>query len=76
MSNLFGSTKTVPVEPGTEPARQALTQPPVGYQTPATGYAYGETKKGLLDGTANPDSNPLASGPAQVASNTKVLVRS
>jgi hypothetical protein len=59
LGNVFGTTKVVPVEPGTEPARQALTQPPVGYQTPAAGYAYGETKKGLLDGTANPDRNPL-----------------
>ena len=60
LGNLFGTTKVAPVEPGTEPARQALTQPPVGYQTPAAGYAYGETKKGLLDGTANPDRNPLS----------------
>jgi hypothetical protein len=60
LGNLFGTTKVAPVEPGTEPARQALTQPPVGYQTPAAGYAYGETKKGLLDGTSNPDRNPLS----------------
>ena len=59
VGNLFGgSTKTVQVDPGTEPARQALTQPPVGYQTPSTNYAYGEEKKGWLDGTANPDKNP------------------
>ena len=55
-----GSTKAVPVEPGTEPARQALTQPPVGYQVPSANYAYGEEKKGWLDGTSNPDKNPLA----------------
>jgi hypothetical protein len=60
IGNLFGTTKVAPVEPGTEPARQALTQPPVGYQTPAAGYAYGEQKKGLLDGTSNPDRNPLS----------------
>ena len=60
VSNLFGGGKTVPVEPGTEPARTALTQPPAGYQTPATGYDYSEQKKGWLDGTANPDRNPLA----------------
>jgi hypothetical protein len=59
IGNLFGgSTKTVQVDPGTEPARQALTQPPVGYQTPSPSYAYGEQKKGWLDGTANPDKNP------------------
>jgi hypothetical protein len=60
VSNLFGGGKTAPIEPGTEPARTALTQPPAGYQTPATGYDYGEQKKGWLDGTANPDRNPLA----------------
>jgi hypothetical protein len=59
IGNLFGgSTKNVQVDPGTEPARQALTQPPVGYQTPSPSYAYGEQKKGWLDGTANPDKNP------------------
>jgi hypothetical protein len=59
IGNLFGgSTKNVQVDPGTEPARQALTQPPVGYQTPSANYAYGEQKKGWLDGTANPDKNP------------------
>lgn len=58
--NLFGSKKTMPVEPGTEPARTALTQPPAGYQTPAAGYDYGEEKKGWLDGQSNPDRNPLA----------------
>ncbi len=59
IGNLFGgSTKNVQVDPGTEPARQALTQPPVGYQTPSPNYAYGEQKKGLLDGTSNPDRNP------------------
>jgi hypothetical protein len=60
VSNLFGGGKTVPVEPGTEPARTALTQPPAGYQTPAAGYDYSEQKKGWLDGTSNPDRNPLA----------------
>jgi hypothetical protein len=58
--NLFGSKKTVQIEPGTEPARTALTQPPAGYQTPAAGYDYGEEKKGWLDGQSNPDRNPLA----------------
>ena len=61
VGNLFGgSVKNVQVDPGTEPARQALTQPPVGYQTPSPNYAYGEQKKGLFDGTANPDKNPLS----------------
>ncbi|MGA2055109.1 MAG: hypothetical protein ABSG88_07345 [Bradyrhizobium sp.] len=61
IGNLFGtSKKAVPVDPGTEPARQALTQPPIGYQTPSPNYAYGEEKKGLLDGTSSPDKNPLS----------------
>jgi hypothetical protein len=61
LGGLFGSSKaTVVVQPGTEPVREALTQPPVGYQTPSPSYAYGEQKKGWLDGTANPDRNPLA----------------
>lgn len=60
MSNIFGNGKMAPIEPGTEPARTALTQPPAGYQTPAAGYAYSEEKKGWLDGRSNPDRNPLA----------------
>jgi len=58
--DLFGTKKPAQIDPGTEPVRQALTQPPVGYQTPAAGYVYGEEKKGLLDGTSNPDRNPLS----------------
>jgi len=58
--DLFGTKKTVPVDPSTEPVRQALTQPPVGYQTPSASYAYGEQKRGWLDGAANPDRNPLS----------------
>jgi hypothetical protein len=61
VGDLFGSKKSAPIEPGTEPAREALTQPPVGYQTPSASYAYGEQKKGIWDGTANPDRNALAS---------------
>jgi hypothetical protein len=61
VGNLFGTSKpSATYEPGTEPARQALTEPPPGYQTPSTAYAYGEQKKGWLDGTANPDKNPLS----------------
>jgi hypothetical protein len=39
--NIFGSSKpeTAPF-PG-EPARESLTQPPTGYQTPSPSYAYG-----------------------------------
>lgn len=61
MGDWFGSSKkSALAEPGTEPAREALTQPPIGYQTPSAGYAYGEQKKSIWDGTANPDRNPLA----------------
>src|SRR5581483_8996425 len=61
IGNLFGTKGEVAnVPPGTEPAREALTQPPPGYQTPSTNYAYGLQPKGLLDGTANPDRNPLS----------------
>jgi hypothetical protein len=59
VGDLFGgSKKSAMYEPGTEPAREALTQPPIGYQTPSAGYAYGETKKSIWDGVANPDRNP------------------
>jgi hypothetical protein len=60
VGDLFGSKKTAPLEPGTEPAREALTQPPVVYQTPSASYAYGEQKRGIWDGTASPDRNALA----------------
>jgi len=61
IGNWFGgNSKTMPAEPGTEPSRQALTQPPVGYQTPSAAYAYGEQKKGWFDGVASPDRNPLS----------------
>ena len=56
---LFG-TKKADVAPGTEPAREALTQPPAGYQTPSPNYAYAPELKGLLSGESNPDRNPLA----------------
>ena len=59
LGGLFGTGKNeVVVQPGTEPVREALTQPPVGYQTPSSSYAYGVAPKGLLDGQSNPDRNP------------------
>jgi hypothetical protein len=61
LGGLFGNGKTeVVVQPGTEPVREALTQPPIGYQSPSPNYAYGVTPKGLLDGQSNPDRNPQA----------------
>ena len=61
VGSLFGSSKqTVAVQPGTEPPREALTEPPSGYQVPSPNYAYGLEPKGVWDGQANPDRNPLA----------------
>jgi hypothetical protein len=67
LGNLFGGKKTEttaaaagPAGPGSEPTREALTQPPPGYQTPSPNFPYGEEAKGLLSGQSNPDRNPLA----------------
>ena len=61
LGNLFGGkSNAVPVQPGTEPVREALTQPPVGYQTPSSSYPYGLQPRGLLDGESNPDRNPAS----------------
>jgi hypothetical protein len=62
LGNLFGSKKaeTTTLPPGTEPTRQALTQPPSGYQTPSPNYPYAVESKGFLSGEANPDRNPAA----------------
>lgn len=61
IGNLFGSKKAdanAALPPGTEPTREALTQPPSGYQTPSPNYPYGVAPKGILSGEANPDRNP------------------
>ena len=62
IGNLFGTKKTdaAAVPAGSEPTREALTQPPAGYQTPSPNYPYAPESKGLLGGEANPDRNPLA----------------
>jgi len=61
IGNLFGTKKTeLVVQPGSEPTREALTQPPAGYQTPSPNYPYAPESKGLLGGESNPDRNPLA----------------
>lgn len=59
LDNLFGK-KAVGVAPGTEPSREALTQPPVGYQTPSPNYPYAPESRGLFGGESNPDRNALA----------------
>jgi len=61
IGNLFGTKKTeLVVQPGSEPSREALTQPPAGYQTPSPNYPYAPESKGLLSGETSPDRNPLA----------------
>lgn len=40
-SSLFGGSKEEKAEFKGEPPREALTQPPAGYQTPSPNYAYG-----------------------------------
>ncbi len=63
LGGLFGtssSKKKQSLPPGTEPTREALTQPPSGYQTPSPNYPYGLAPRGFLDGKANPENNPAA----------------
>ena len=58
---LFGSKKAdATLPPGTEPSREALTQPPAGYQTPSASYPYALEPKGIFSGQSNPDHNPAA----------------
>jgi hypothetical protein len=68
LGSVFGSSKsdTVKVQPGTEPMREALTQPPAGYQTPSPNYVYGLEPKGLLSGQSNPDKVNQASSATSV----------
>ncbi|MDB5652668.1 MAG: hypothetical protein JWQ94_281 [Tardiphaga sp.] len=50
--NMFGGNKGETAEFKGEPTRDSLTQPPVGYQTPAAGYAYGTGPKEVLKNAA------------------------
>ncbi len=50
--NMFGGNKGETAEFKGEPARESLTQPPVGYQTPASSYAYGTGPKEVLKNAA------------------------
>jgi hypothetical protein len=53
--NMFGGSAAVETAPFTgEPSREALTQPPVGYQTPSPNYAYGTGPKESLNKEYNP----------------------
>jgi hypothetical protein len=40
-SNVFGGNKSEEAKFKSEPPRESLSQPPVGYQTPSPNYAYG-----------------------------------
>ena len=51
--NMFGGNKGEIGEFKGEPSRESLTQPPVGYQTPASGYAYGTGPKEVMQNSAN-----------------------
>jgi hypothetical protein len=56
LSNLFGGSKTETAPFKGEPTRETLTQPPPGYQTPSSNFAYGTGPKESL----NKDYNPAA----------------
>jgi hypothetical protein len=53
-SSMFGGNKAEVKEFKAEPPRESLTQPPPGYQTPSTGYAYGTGPKESLNKEYNP----------------------
>jgi len=53
-SNLFGGNKTEIKEFKAEPPRDSLTQPPPGYQTPSSNFAYGTGPKESLNKEYNP----------------------
>jgi hypothetical protein len=58
LKNMFGGGASVQTAPFKgEPPRESLTEPPVGYQTPSPGYAYGTGPKEALKNSA--DINPM-----------------
>lgn len=56
-SNIFGGNKTESAPFTGEPTRDALTQPPPGYQTPSPNFVYGTGKQ--ME-TLNKEYNPAA----------------
>ena len=54
LSNFFGGTKAEVAPFKGEPTRDALTQPPPGYQTPSPNFAYGTGPKESLNKEYNP----------------------
>jgi hypothetical protein len=53
-SGLFGGSKTETAPFKGEPTRETLTQPPPGYQTPSSNYAYGTGPRESLNKEYNP----------------------
>lgn len=53
-SSLFGGNKSESAPFKGEPTRESLTQPPAGYQTPSSNYAYGTGPKESLNKEYNP----------------------
>ena len=53
-SGMFGGNKTETAPFKGEPTRESLTQPPVGYQTPSSNFAYGTGPKESLNKEYNP----------------------
>lgn len=51
LGNLFGGNTTQTAPFTGEPERESLTQPPTGYQTPSSNFAYGTGPKGALGNT-------------------------
>ncbi len=57
-SKMFGGTGAVQTAPFKgEPARDSLTQPPTGYQTPSPNYAYGTGPKEIMRNSS--EINPM-----------------
>lgn len=54
LSNLFGGNKAETAPFTGEPTRETLTQPPSGYQTPSSNYAYGTGPRESLNKEYNP----------------------
>jgi hypothetical protein len=53
-SGMFGGSKTETKEFKGEPTRDSLVQPPAGYQTPSSNFAYGTGPKESLNKEYNP----------------------
>jgi len=54
LSGLFGGNKSETAPFKGEPSREALTQPPSGYQTPSPNFAYGTGPKESMNKEYNP----------------------